>query len=83
MDEVYRLTGMNDTRTRAGNMYTAQLEAADRQYMVDVIKCMQDELKGLLVDCDLKADKAITHRLKRLTGQVKSLNACHKTITVV
>ena len=64
-------------------MHTAQLEAADRQYMVDVVKCMQDELKGLLVDCDLKADKAITHRLKRLTRQVKSLNACHKTITVV
>ena len=65
------------------SMYTAQLEAADRAYMIDVIKCMQDELKGLLVDCDLKADKAITHRLKRLTTQVKSLNACHKTITTV
>ena len=64
-------------------MHTAQLEAADRQYMVDVVKCMQDELKGLLVDCDLKADKAITHRLKRLARQVKSLNACHKTITVI
>ena len=65
------------------SMYTAQLEAVDRAYMIDVIKCMQDELQGLLVDCDLKADKAITHRLKRLTTQVKSLNACHKTITTV
>ena len=64
-------------------MYTAQLEAADRAYMVNVIKCMQDELKGLLVDCDLKADKAVIHRLKRLTTQVKSLNACHKTITTI
>ena len=64
-------------------MYTAQLEAADRQYMVDVIQCMQDELKGLLVDCDLKADKAIAHRLKRLARQVKSLGACHKTITTI
>ncbi len=64
-------------------MYTAQLEAADRQYMIDTVKCMQDELRGLLVDCDLRADKAIAHRLKRLTQQVKGLNACHKTITAI
>ena len=64
-------------------MYTAQLEAADRQHMVDIIQCMQDELQGLLVDCDLKADKAIAYRLKRLARQVKSLGACHKTITTV
>ena len=51
--------------------------------MVDVIGCMQGELKGLLVDCDLKADKAIAHRLKRLARQVKSLGACHKTITTI
>ena len=42
----------HDWRTMEGSMYTAQLEAADRAYMIDVIKCMQDELKGLLVDCD-------------------------------
>lgn len=69
--------------TMGVTMYTAQLEAADRQYMADVIKCMQDELKGLLVDCDLKADKAITHRLERLATQVESLNACHKTIITI
>lgn len=59
------------------------MDAADRQYMLDVIGCMQDELKGLLVDCDLKADKAIAHRLKRLARQVKSLGACHTTITTI
>ena len=64
-------------------MYTAQLEQADRDYMTTTIKAMQDELAGLLVDCDLKADKAITHRLKRLATQVKSLNACHKTIITI
>lgn len=64
-------------------MYTAQLEAADRQYMVDTIKCMQDNLADLLADCNLRADKAIEHRLKRLDVQVKSLYKTHKNIVVI
>lgn len=64
-------------------MYTAQLEAAARQYMIDTLHCMQEDLTYLLNDCDLKADKAIAVHLQRLNVQIKSLNTTHKAITTV
>ena len=62
-------------------MYTAQLEHCDRNHLKATAKGMMEELALLLVEVDLKADKAVRERIARISKQAQSLRATHKTIT--
>ena len=62
-------------------MYTAQLEQCDRNHLKVVANCMMEELALMLVEVDLKADKAVRERIARISKQTQSLRATHKTIT--
>ena len=62
-------------------MYTAQLEQCDRNHLKVVANCMMEELALMLVEVDLKADKAVRERIARISKQAQSLRATHKTIT--
>ena len=61
-------------------MYTAQLEQCDRNHLKATANCMMEELALLLVEVDLKADKAVRERIARISKQAQSLRATHKTI---
>ena len=61
-------------------MYTAQLEQCDRNHLKVVANCMMEELALMLVEVDLKADKAVRERIARISKQAQSLRATHKTI---
>ena len=61
-------------------MYTAQLEQCDRNRLKDTANCMMDELARMLIEVDLKADKAVRERITRINKQAQSLRATHKTI---
>lgn len=61
-------------------MYTAQLEQCDRNHLKVVANCMMEELALMLVEVDLKADKAVRERITRINKQAQSLRATHKTI---
>ena len=62
-------------------MYTAQLEQRDRNHLKATANCMMEELALMLVEVDLKADKAVRERIARISKQAQSLRATHKTIT--
>lgn len=61
-------------------MYTAQLEQCDRNHLKAIANCMQEELVRLVIDADLKADRAVMERIKRIVKQANSLRATQKTI---
>ena len=61
-------------------MYTAQLEQCDRNHLKAIANCMQEELARLVIDADLKADRAVMERVKRIVKQANSLRATQKTI---
>ena len=61
-------------------MYTAQLEQCDRNHLKVIANCMQEELARLMIDADLKADRAVMERIKRIVKQANSLRATQKTI---
>lgn len=61
-------------------MYTAQLEQCDRNHLKAVANCMMEELALMLIEVDLKADKAVRERITRINKQAQSLRATHKTI---
>ena len=61
-------------------MYTAQLEQCDRNHLKATANCMMEELARMLVEVDLKADKAVRERIKRISKQAQSLRATHNTI---
>lgn len=61
-------------------MYTAQLEQCDRNHLKATANCMQEELARLVIDADLKADRAVMERIKRIVKQANSLRATQKTI---
>jgi len=61
-------------------MYTAQLEACDRNHMHATINYMLGELANLAADLNLKSDKAAHERIARIVKQAQSLRATHKTI---
>ena len=61
-------------------MYTAQLEQCDREHQKAIANCMMEELARMQVEMDLKADKAVMERIKRIVKQATSLMATQKTI---